>query len=124
MKAVVTGASGTLGTALGKYLEQHDIEVIAWDRQEVPVDSYQTMEAYLRKTQPRILFHLAVASQPIGRRNESWVVNYEWASELAWLTRALRIRFVFPSSVMVFSPQNPGPYTISSVPDAAYGYGY
>ena len=124
MKIVVTGASGALGTMLSEYLEAQDVQVVTWDRKAVPVNNYKEMEGFLTATGPRVVFHLAVASQPIGQPNESWQLNYEWASELAWLTRALNIRFVFTSSIMVFTPEKPGPYTIASAPNATEGYGF
>lgn len=124
MKVVVTGANGTLGGALKKYLEEKNIEVVAWDRREVPIDNYQRMKDFLSHVHPEILFHLAIASQPTGRDNESWMVNYEWTSELAWLSRVLRFKFVYTSTAMIFSDNNKGPFTIDSVPDATQGYGY
>lgn len=124
MKVVVTGASGALGTVLSEYLAGQDVEVVGWDRPEVPVNNYPAMEDFLRTTGARVVFHLAVASQPTGKPNESWQINYSWASELAWLTRTLNIRFVFTSSIMVFTPEKPGPYTVASAPNASEGYGF
>ncbi|HEY0096972.1 MAG TPA: sugar nucleotide-binding protein, partial [Archangium sp.] len=49
--------------------------------------------------------------------------NYEWTSELAWICRQVGVRFVFTSSVMVFSDGARGPFTVDSVPDASEGYG-
>ena len=124
MKALITGASGTLGTALCKHLQNQAIEVVAWDRKTVPIHDYQTMEAFVRSVQPDLLFHLATNSKPSGRPNEDWQVNYEWTSELAWISRQLQIRFIFTSSVMVFTDDAKGPFTLESIPDAKEGYGY
>jgi dTDP-4-dehydrorhamnose reductase len=124
MKALVTGARGTVGSALCARLAQHGHEVIAWDRERVPVDDYHAMEAFVRASAPDVLFHLAIAARPTGRDNESWLVNYEWPSELAWITRILDIDFVFTSTAMVFSDRALGPFTRASVPDAPHGYGY
>lgn len=124
MKAIITGASGTLGTTLRHTLEAQGNTVVAWDRARVPIDRYQPMEDYVRAEQPDVIFHLATASQPTGRDNESWLVNYEWTSELAWIARVLDVRFVFTSSVMVFTNAAPGPFTVESRPDAPEGYGY
>ena len=59
-----------------------------------------------------------------GRANEAWAVNYEWPSELAWICRQRRIRFVHASTVMVFSGTARGPFTRDSVPDEVRGYGH
>jgi dTDP-4-dehydrorhamnose reductase len=62
------------------------------------------MEAFVRGHAPDVLYHLAIASQSTGRGpNESWQVNYEWSSELAWITRSLGVRRVFASTATVFS---------------------
>lgn len=124
MKALVTGARGTVGTALCAHLRAEDHEVVTWDRTRVAVDRYHDMEAFVRAESPDVLYHLAIASQPSGRENEGWLVNYEWPSELAWITRTLDITFVFTSTAMVFSNDAKGPFQRDSVPDAKEGYGY
>jgi dTDP-4-dehydrorhamnose reductase len=123
-RAIITGASGTVGSRLSEHLRQQGYEVIPWDRRVVPVDDYGAMERFVRESAPEVLFHLATASQPTGRPGESWLINYEWTSELAWITRTLGVRFVFSSTALVFSNDARGPFTRDSRPDAAEGYGY
>ncbi len=123
-RAIVTGASGTVGLRLCEDLRRQGVEVVPWDRSRVPVDDYWAMERFVRETAPDVLYHLATGSQPTGRPNESWLVNYEWTSELAWITRQLDVRFVFSSTTMVFSNDARGPFTVDSPPDAPEGYGY
>src|ERR1700733_2283801 len=124
MKAIITGAHGTVGSALSKHLKAQGHQVVAWDRFVVPIDRYQPMEDFVREERPDVLFHLAIASRSTGVANESWLVNYEWASELAWITKQLGVRFVFTSSVMVFSDGARGPFTVDTQADALQGYGY
>jgi len=124
MKAVITGATGTVGQALVNHLTLLGWSVVPWERQHVPIDDFGQMDAFIRRESPDVLFHLATASQPTGRNNESWLVNYEWTSELAWLCKVLSVRFVFTSSVMVFTDDAKGPFTIHSRPDASSGYGH
>jgi dTDP-4-dehydrorhamnose reductase len=124
MRAIVTGANGTVGSRLCEDLRRHGVEVVCWDRDSVPVDDYWAMERFVRSVAPDVLFHLAMASRPTGRANESWLINYEWTSELAWLTRQLGMRFVFSSTAMVFSDHARGPFTVDSEPEAPEGYGY
>jgi len=123
-RAIITGASGTVGSRLAGYLRQQGLEVIPWDRRTVPVDDYAAMERFVRESSVDVLFHLATASQPTGRPGESWLINYEWTSELAWITRTLGVRFVFSSTTLVFSNDARGPFTRDSQPDAPEGYGY
>ncbi|HNB54817.1 MAG TPA: sugar nucleotide-binding protein, partial [Anaerolineales bacterium] len=75
-------------------------------------------------TAPEVVFHLATVSQPTGRENEGWAVNVEWTAELARLTSEMGARFVFTSSVMVFTDDAKGPFTPDTPPDARAGYGY
>jgi dTDP-4-dehydrorhamnose reductase len=124
MRAIITGASGTVGSRLSEHLRQQGFEVIPWDRQRVPVDDYWAMERFVREASPEVLFHLATASKPTGRPGESWLINYEWTSELAWITRTLGVRYVFSSTTLVFSNDARGPFTVDSRPDATEGYGY
>lgn len=126
MRALVTGSNGTVGSVLCHKLARAGWELVRWDRSEVSIDHYESMEAFVRRERPDVLFHLAAAAQPAqpdAVSVESWHVNYEWTSELAWITRALGIGFVFTSTVMVLTDARPGPYTIASRPDAAHGYG-
>jgi dTDP-4-dehydrorhamnose reductase len=124
MKVIITGAHGTVGSTLSEHLTSQGHQVVAWDRAVVPIDRYQPMEVFVRQERPDVVFHLAIASRSTGVANESWLVNYEWTSELAWVTRELGVRFVFTSSVMVFSDNAKGPFTVDSEPDAKQGYGY
>lgn len=126
VKAIVTGASGTVGRALREALDAQGGSAVPWDRTRVPIGDYGAMKRFVEREQPDALFHLAAASQPTQPHSayeESWAVNYTWTSELAWLTRELQIAFVFTSTVMVFTNAVPGPYTVSSVPDATHDYG-
>ncbi len=121
---LVTGLRGTVGRALQARLMQEGVRVVGWDRSAVPIDRYDAMARFVAETAPDVLVHLAIASSPTGRDNEAWLVNYEWPSELAWITRQAGIRFIHASTVMVFSGAATGPFTVDSVPDATEGYGY
>ncbi|MBK9729870.1 MAG: sugar nucleotide-binding protein [Chitinophagaceae bacterium] len=124
MKALVTGAGGTIGKVLCGLLEQRRIEVISWNRNKIPLEDYQQMEDFVSHVQPDILFHLGYASKPSGIENESWKINYEWPGELAWITRKLNVKFLFTSTNLVFSNSQQGPFDTASIPQAESGYGY
>ncbi|MCU0497999.1 MAG: sugar nucleotide-binding protein [Anaerolineae bacterium] len=124
MKAIVTGAHGTLGQALTQCLTEQGGTVIAWDREQTPIDDYQAMETFIRTHHPDVVFHFAVPSQSTGRDNESWLVHQHWTGELAWICRELEIGFLFTSSVMVFGERAQGPFTVQSRPEATEGYPY
>ena len=126
MRAIITGSSGTIGTALRRALHDAGSETVAWDRRQVPIDDYDAMRGFVGDVRPDAIFHLAAASQPAqpeSAHDESWAVNYTWTSELAWIARELDVSFVFTSTVMVFTDATPGPYTLGSQPDATHEYG-
>lgn len=123
MKCIVTGARGTIGSPLCDQLVERGHHVLQWDRNTVPVDDPTAMEQFLTSENPDGVFHLAVASQSTGRPNEGHVVNVEWPHHLARITASLGISFVFTSTVMVFSDDAKGPFTVKSTPDAEGGYG-
>ena len=126
MRALVTGSRGTVGKALCRRLAHDAAEVVRWDRDEVAIDDYAGMEAFVAQVRPDVVFHLATASQPTDAArgtDEGWRVDYEWTSELAWITRQLGIAFLFTSTALVFRDDDPGPYTIASACSAEEGYG-
>jgi dTDP-4-dehydrorhamnose reductase len=123
MHIVITGASGTVGSVLTNLLKAMGHRVTPWRRQEISINNYGKMEHYLRAIEPDALIHLATASSPTGLENESWLVNYDWTSELAWLSHMLGFKFIFTSTVNVFSDDADGPFGIDSEPDAQTGYG-
>jgi dTDP-4-dehydrorhamnose reductase len=124
VRALITGANGTIGRVLATQLLGRGDEVVRWDRRSVPLDDYAAMERFVREAGVDTVFHLAIASQPTGREHESWTVNYHWTGELAWICRTLGLRMVFASTAMVFSDAARGPFTVDSIPDASVGYGY
>ena len=124
MKAIITGLNGAVGTALKAQLVAGGHLVVGWDRTAVLPNDLNAADQFLQATHPDVLFHLAVASQPTGQENEGWRINVEWPTQLAGLCRQRNIRFVFTSSVMVFTDDALGPFTPESVPDAREGYGY
>lgn len=124
MKYLVTGLHGAVGVALKRQLLADGHTLSNWDRTAVPPLDLTAAERFLQHIKPDVLFHLAVASYPTGIANEGWVVNVTWPTQLARLCYQHNIRFVFTSSVMVFSDDAVGPFTPESVPDASEGYGY
>ena len=124
MKALITGMNGTIGEVLSQYLEDAGYDVIEWDRKVVSIFNYADMEYFIDQVEPDVVFHLAVNSRPTGIANENWLVNYNWPSELAWICKQNQIKFIFTSTVMVFSDFALGPFTPQSIPDANKGYGF
>lgn len=122
--ALVTGARGTVGTALAALLAERGAAVTGWDRtQAVPGDA-GAAAALLDQVRPDVVYHLAVASRSTGIPNEGEVVNVTWSGQLAALCAERGIPFVFTSTVMVFSDDAIGPFTPTTSTDAQDGYGF
>ena len=125
IKVLITGSSGTIGKVLTEKLIQKGFIVEKWNRSLIPIDNYALMEAYIEKIKPAYLFHLAaITSFDPELRKDSWKVNYEWTSELAWICKQHSVKFIFTSTGMVFSEKQQGPYDINTIPDEDYGYGH
>jgi dTDP-4-dehydrorhamnose reductase len=123
VRVLVTGLRGTVGAALGERLRAGGDSVVGWDRAEVAIDDYAAMDRFVGDVAPDAVVHLAIASRPTGRDNEAWLVGYHWPSELAWICRERRVRLVYASTVMVFTPAARGPFTAATPPDEDEGYG-
>jgi dTDP-4-dehydrorhamnose reductase len=136
MKAIVTGARGTLGRVLSRVLEARGAQVVPWDRTRLPVSDADRATDFVKAEAPDAVFHLAIASQPSSRpsegeatvsaqpqEGESVRVNHDWPRMLAAICNAHGARFVFTSSALVFSNEARGPFWPTSEPDALAGYG-
>jgi dTDP-4-dehydrorhamnose reductase len=123
MKALITGAGGTVGQALVAAISSMGGDAVAYDLSVAPAQDYGAMERYIQALRPTVLFHLAIASEARGPNSEGWIINEHWPSELAWLTAQHGIPFVFTSTAMVFTNDAPGPFTPDTPPDATEGYG-
>jgi dTDP-4-dehydrorhamnose reductase len=123
MRTLITGSRGTVGSALRVVLEGRGDEVIGWDRSVAPPHDAAACDAYLRTVKPESIVHLAVASSGTGVEHEGRVVSVDWSERLASHCGAAGIPFVFTSTVMVFTDDATGPFTIASQPDATDGYG-
>ncbi|MFI4854771.1 MAG: sugar nucleotide-binding protein [Phycisphaerales bacterium JB065] len=123
MRTLITGSRGTVGSALRAVLESRGDEVIGWDRSVAPPHDVPACAAYLDAVKPEAVVHLAVASSGTGIENEGRIVSVDWSERLASYCAAARIPLVFTSTVMVFSDDATGPFTIESEPDATEGYG-
>lgn len=123
MKMLVTGAGGTVGRRLTERLAAEGHAVTGWDRGAAPVLNEPAAEALLDACRPDALLHLAIASRPTGMADEGERVNVAWPEQLSRLCAARDVRFVFTSTVMVFSDFQQGPFEPETVPEAQLGYG-
>jgi len=123
MRASVSGMNGTIGRALASRLfnESHHVAALSRDTvEQTPAD----IARLLAESRIDVVFHLAIASRPTGRKNEHELVNVDWPARLAEACAAARVRLVFTSTAMVFSDHARGPFRPDRSPDAREGYGH
>lgn len=123
MRTLITGSRGTVGSALRSVLEARGDTVIGWDREAAPPRDAKACAEYLHRMKPEALVHLAVASSGTGVENEGRIVSVDWSERLAAHCAVAGIPYVFTSTVMVFTDDATGPFTIESAPNATGGYG-
>ncbi|AWB67829.1 hypothetical protein C2869_15955 [Saccharobesus litoralis] len=124
MKAIITGANGKIGQYLTRHLTDSGWQCLSWDRAIVAVNDEQAIYQFIERTQPDVVFHLASFSDPIGLKNESWIVNYDWPTTIAKCCQKIGTQLVYISSAQVFNHSSLGPYTLNSVANATSGTGY
>jgi len=110
MKGIVTGMNGTVAPVVAKRLEADGHEVVAWDRSQVPIDNLEIVRHFIRSTQPDWFLHIATGSP-------------DWAEWVAQVCAEEQIKFLFTSSVSVFSAQQHGPFGVDVQPAATDDYG-
>lgn len=110
MKAILTGMNGTVAPVVARRLWESGHTVVAWDRSEVSIEDPRACRAFLEEIAPDRFFHIATGS-PV------------WAETVARLCAEMGVRFLFTSSVSVFSDRRQGPHGVDVEPDATDDYG-
>jgi len=123
MMILITGANGTVGSALGRHLDTLSRTWTGWDRAAFPAGDLDAANTLIAQLRPTALIHTALPSQPSGAPNEDQLIHLTWTGQLASLCARLDIPMVFTSTVMVYTDNQPGPYTPETDPKAAEGYG-
>ena len=102
--------NGTVAPVLASTLVAAGHTVIPWDRALVPTDNRGAITDFIRSENPGWFFHLANGSPA-------------WAEAVAEICVKKNIRFLFTSSVSVFSASQQGPFTIEHQPQPDDDYG-
>ncbi|BBM86413.1 sugar nucleotide-binding protein [Candidatus Uabimicrobium amorphum] len=110
MKAIVTGLNGTLAPVLAACLQQHNFEIIPWDRSQISPDNRQQCLAYLQEQRPDWICHLAMGSE-------------DWAQLLAEYSSKNNCGFLFTSTAMVFDAEPDGPHHPTDFRNSRDDYG-
>lgn len=109
VRALITGAGGTVGSALAAEIDRLGGQAVGWDRGVAAPDA--DPRPHLASVRPDAVFLLAVAStpSPIGRD----VVEVAWPVAIALAGAELGVPVVFASTVMVYG-KGDGPFTVGS----------
>jgi dTDP-4-dehydrorhamnose reductase len=110
MKAIITGMNGTVAPEVAKYFTSMGVDMVTWDRSKIDIHNEQMIIDFLQEEKPDLFLHIATG--PV-----------EWAETVAKMSGELNIKFLFTSTVSVFSEKSSGPYTIESLPNAEDDYG-
>jgi dTDP-4-dehydrorhamnose reductase len=110
VRALVTGMNGTVAPVLAARLERAGYEAVAWDRARTPPADADAVRAFVARVAPALVVHAAMGDPA-------------WAGTLADACAHGSIRFVFTSTVSVFSGRGGAPYRPDTVPDATDEYG-
>jgi dTDP-4-dehydrorhamnose reductase len=95
---------------VAEHIQAHGHEIVAWNRSQVATDDPQIVRDFIRSTRPDWFLHIATGSP-------DWT---EWAAQVC---AEDQIKFLFTSSVSVFSDQQHGPFGVDVQPAAADDYG-
>lgn len=121
-KILVTGAGGTVGTAV-RQVTPSGVELVAWPRNQVSPAIPADCLSFLERHQPQAIIHLAIPSRPGPQEDESEVVFRRWPSLLSrWASQHSAV-FLLVSSVMVWSDSQSGPFTPYHSTQPSDGYG-
>lgn len=107
---LITGLNGTVAPILKKTMEAHGFHVEGWDRARFPAEDLSAIEQIFDQVRPEIFCHIGMGSQ-------------QWAGKLAGTCAVRNIRFLYTSSVSVFSNRQTAPIPPETVPDATDDYG-
>jgi dTDP-4-dehydrorhamnose reductase len=97
---------GTVAPVLARALAAAGHTVIPWDRSQVATNNRQAVSDFIHSEHPDGFFHLATG-------------NPDWAELVAQVCARQQVKFLFSSSVSVFSAAQRGPFTVDSIPQPA-----
>jgi dTDP-4-dehydrorhamnose reductase len=107
---LITGLGGSLAPRLAQAAKHKSCDVLGWNRHEVDPQDLIASQAFLEKTRPDAIFHLANGS-------------VDWCARLAKFAAECAIPFVYTSTAMVFDHHPDGPHQLNDERTAREEYG-
>lgn len=109
-RVILTGLSGTVAPVVARELQARGDAVVPWKRSEVSIEDRAAMRAFLERVRPDWFLHIAMGPP-------------QWAEAVAGLCHEQGVKFLFTSTVSVFSEDGTGPHTVNDEPTATDDYG-
>lgn len=110
MNVLITGMNGTVAPFVADWFKQKDHHILSYDREKVSTDNLNLIKDYFIKHNIELCLHFAMGS-------------VEWTGLLARISYDLNVKFIYISTVSVFSDEQFGPYHVTDIPkpDSEYG---
>lgn len=109
MKIIITGTGGSVGPHVVNKFSNEGWTVYPWNRNVVNPGNPKAVEEFVLGIQPDAIIHLATGS-------------HNWTEQLSALSKKYGARFLYSSSVSVWSDSAPAPLTVDSAVDGDSEY--
>lgn len=127
MKALVTGGSGILGSALLTKLREKSWVTVAPDRKTMDITDREQIETVFRKEKPDVVFHCAAYTDVEAAeqdRERCWKINVEGTEQIARYSQELGAKLLYISTEYVFSGRGEKAYKTTDAPKPLNRYGF
>ncbi|RLA85000.1 MAG: dTDP-4-dehydrorhamnose reductase [Deltaproteobacteria bacterium] len=124
-RVVIVGAKGLVGSALAEAFSE-TYEVIALDREELDVTTYNAVKKAIKEMTPQVVIDAAGYSDvdSCERRSQlAFAINAEGAKNVAKAASLVKAKVVYISSDYVFDGKKGSPYTEEDQPNPLNIYG-
>lgn len=126
-KVMITGAQGSLGTALCKEFESAGYEVLATDRDTLDITKQPEVFTYITEHRPDLVINAAANNlvddiESPEMYPKAYAVNAQGPGYLAQSAAAIGVPFVHYSTEYVFDGQRPMGYAENDVPNPLSKY--
>ncbi|BBM65848.1 NAD(P)-dependent oxidoreductase [Vibrio alfacsensis] len=127
MKVLITGSQGQVGQCLVKLLsERNDIEVIAYDRDQLDITSEEQVKITLAELKPDVIINAAAHTAVDKAETDielSYAINRDGPLHLAKAAQSLDALLMHISTDYVFDGDKSDPYVETDTPNPKGVYG-
>ena len=110
MKLLFTGMNGTVAPVVARYFHANGHQIISYDRNIISTTDFKEITSFMIDQHIEGCLHFAMGS-------------VEWSEMLARIANEHSIKFLYVSTVSVFSNTQIGPHDITRVPQPDDDYG-